>query len=126
MTANLAHFAINSDDPSATRAFYEKVFGWRFEAWGPPGFYRITTGTDAEPGIGGALQERRDLVGGTPTIGLECTFAVDDVEAVAATVRAAGGEILMERFTISGVGHLIFFRDPGGSAVGAMQFDESA
>jgi hypothetical protein len=32
----------------------------------------------------------------------------------------------MERFTISGVGHLIAFRDPGGNAVLAMQYDAGA
>ena len=28
----LSHFAINADDVPAARAFYEKVFGWRFTA----------------------------------------------------------------------------------------------
>jgi predicted enzyme related to lactoylglutathione lyase len=59
-------------------------------------------------------------------VGLECTFAVDDVDATAAAVRQAGGAILMERFTISGVGHLIFFEDPAGNPIGAMQYDPAA
>lgn len=126
MTSHLAHFAVNADDPEASRAFYEAVLGWRFTAWGPPGFYRIATGTEAAPGVPGAMQRRRDLVPDTPTVGLECTFAVDDVDATARAVVEAGGTVLMERFTISGVGHLIFFRDPGGNAVGAMQYDDAA
>ncbi len=32
----------------------------------------------------------------------------------------------MDRFTISGVGHLIFFKDPAGNPIGAMQYDPSA
>ncbi|MBL7492656.1 VOC family protein [Frankia sp. AgB1.9] len=123
---NLSHFAINADDVPASRAFYETVFGWRFTAWGPPGFYKIQTGPDDEPGVQGALQQRRALVPGQVTTGLECTFAVEDVDAVARAVRAAGGTILMDRFTISGVGHLIFFGDPAGNAVGAMQYDPEA
>ena len=126
MTANLAHFAINAEDVQASRAFYEDVFGWTFTAWGPPGFYQIRTGTPDEPGIQGALQQRRELLPGVPTTGLECTFAVDDVDATAAAVRAAGGRILLDRFTISGVGHLIFFADPAGNPVGAMQYDAAA
>ena len=126
MPPNLSHFAINADDLPASRAFYEKVFGWRFSAWGPPGFFRIQTGPDDDPGVQGAMQQRRDLLAGGPTHGLECTFAVDDVDATARAVREAGGTVLMERFTISGVGHLIFFEDPGGNAVGAMQYDDSA
>ena len=74
----------------------------------------------------GALQQRRELIEGRPTIGAECTFAVADVDATAQAVRDAGGTLLMERYTISGVGHLIFFQDPGGNAIGAMQYDSGA
>jgi predicted enzyme related to lactoylglutathione lyase len=126
MTSNLSHFAINADDVPASRAFYETVFGWTFHPWGPPGFFQIQTGPDDDPGVRGAIQQRRDLVEGRPTVGLECTFAVEDVDATARAVRDAGGSILMDRFTISGVGHLIFFADPSGNAVGAMQYDPSA
>jgi predicted enzyme related to lactoylglutathione lyase len=124
--ANLSHFAINADDLPASRAFYEKVFGWRFSAWGPPGFFQIQTGPDGDPGVRGALQQRRALLEETPTVGAECTFAVDDVDATARAVREAGGRILMERFTIHGVGHLIFFADPGGNPIGALQYDDAA
>ena len=126
MHSNLSHFAINADDVDESRRFYESVLGWTFTAWGPPGFFQIQTGTDDDPGVRGALQQRRDLLTGGPTNGLECTFAVDDVDAVARAVREAGGTILMERFTISGVGHLIFFADPAGNPIGAMQYDPAA
>ena len=33
----LAHFSINADDVDRARVFYEKVFGWKSSAWGPPG-----------------------------------------------------------------------------------------
>jgi uncharacterized protein len=126
MTPNLSHFAINADDVPASRTFYETVFGWTFDAWGPPGFYRIRTGPAGEPAVQGVLQQRRQLLEDRPTLGLECTFAVEDVDATVAAVRAAGGTILMERFTISGVGHLVFFKDPAGNPVGAMQYDTAA
>ncbi|MBH0776043.1 VOC family protein [Nocardia bovistercoris] len=126
MPTNLSHFAINADDVYASKTFYEQVLGWRFSPWGPPGFFEIETGTEAEPGIGGALQQRRALIDGQPTLGLECTFAVDDVDATARAVIAAGGTLLMERFTIAGVGHLIFFADPSGNPIGAMQYDPGA
>jgi hypothetical protein len=126
MNSNLSHFAINADDVPASRVFYETVFGWTFHAWGPPGFFQIQTGPDDDPGVRGAMQQRRDLVDGRPTVGLECTFAVEDVDATARAVRDAGGSILMDPFTISGVGHLIFFADPSGNAIGAMQYDPSA
>jgi predicted enzyme related to lactoylglutathione lyase len=123
---NLAHFAVNADDVDGARRFYEAVLGWRFHAWGPPGFFQIETGGEGDPGIRGALQQRRELLPGVRTVGFECTFAVDDVDAVAEAVVANGGEILMEKTTITGVGDLIWFRDPDGNALGAMRYDTSA
>ncbi len=124
--ANVAHFAINADDLDRARRFYERVLGWRFEPWGPPGFLLVTTGTEKEPGIRGALQKRRELTAGQRTIGYECTIAVADVDAVAAAVVANGGEILIPRTLLPTVGYLIFFRDPEGNVAGAMQYDSNA
>src|SRR5262245_13658470 len=124
MTTDLRHFAINADDVEGARRFYEAVLGWSFRAWGPPGFVQIDTGGD--DAVQGALQQRRELVEGTTTVGFECTFAVDDVDAVAAAVVANGGRILMEKTTITGVGDLVWFADPAGNAAGAMRYDERA
>ena len=124
--ANVAHFAINADDVNRARRFYQRVFGWRFEPWGPPGFLQIFTGTEDEPGIRGALQGRRELVAGQRTIGYECSISVQDVDAVAAAVVANGGTIVIPRTLIPTVGHLIFFRDPEGNVAGAMQYDPHA
>jgi predicted enzyme related to lactoylglutathione lyase len=119
----LAHFSINADDVEGARSFYQAIFDWRFEAWGPPEFYLITTG---ESGIRGSLQRRRELVEGQPMLGLEGTFAVDDVDRIARSVVANGGVMLMEKTRIASVGDLIWFRDPAGNAVGAMRYDPDA
>jgi hypothetical protein len=126
MAANLAHFAINADDVDRSREFYEAVFEWTFTAYGPPGFFQIQTGPDDDPGPRGALQERRQLLSDLPTRGPECTFAVDDVDETRRAVIDAGGKILMDRFTISKVGHLIAFEDPSGNPILAMQYDSDA
>jgi len=126
MSANLSHFAINADDVDVSRSFYEAVFGWTFNAWGPPGFYQIQTGPDEDPGTRGALQERRQLLPELPTRGAECSFSVENVDAVRDAVVDAGGTILSERFTIVGVGYLIFFEDPSGNPIGAIQYDLDA
>jgi predicted enzyme related to lactoylglutathione lyase len=126
MTANLTHFALNADDVEATRAFYERALGWTFRPWGPPGFYQIQTGPDDDPGVKGALQARRDLVEGTPTVGVEPTFEVADLTATVEAVEHAGGRLLMDRFTIEGVGHLCFVQDPAGNAVGLMEYIDGA
>ena len=120
----LAHFAINATDVALARRFYESVFGWSFHAWGPPGFYQIDTG--AKDGPMGALQQRRELVAGTRTIGFECTIAVDSIDATEHAVLEAGGKIVLPRSVIVGVGTLMFFADPDGNVFGAMQYDRAA
>jgi predicted enzyme related to lactoylglutathione lyase len=61
MSTDIAHFAINADDPEASLRFYEALFGWRFEPWGPPGFFRM----ERESGPVIALQQRRAPAHGT-------------------------------------------------------------
>lgn len=117
----MAHFAINADDVERARTFYEKVFGWTMQAWGPPGFYQIEGA-----GLMGALQKRRELAAGQRTVGFECTLAVDSIDATESAVKAAGGKVVMERSVIVGVGTLMFFEDPEGNVFGAMQYDRTA
>jgi uncharacterized protein len=120
------HFAINADDLPRARRFYERVFGWRFEAWGPPGFYMIETGSADTPAVLGSLQQRREIVPGAHMLGFECTIAVPDIAAAERAVVANGGTILMPRSTIPTVGHLFWFRDSEGNIAGAMQPDPGA
>jgi uncharacterized protein len=118
---HIAHFAINADNLDRARAFYSKVFGWTFAAWGPPGFYQIEgAGTLA------ALQGRRELVKGQKMVGFECTIAVDSIDATEKAVLAGGGKIALARSVIVGVGTLMFFEDPEGNVFGAMQYDKRA
>jgi len=123
---NVAHFAINADDVARAKRFYEKVFRWTFNAWGPPGFYQIKTGTDGDPGVMGALQKRRELVAGQRTIGYECTIAVSSIDDTAKAVLASGGKTVLEKSIIVGVGALMFFQDTEGNVFGAIQFDPHA
>ena len=123
MANNVAHFAIAADDLDRARGFYEAVFGWRFEAWGPPGFLRIHTGTAEDPGIEGALHGRAEPLTGTGMRGFECTVSVDDAGAVRDAVAANGGTVLLEGYEIPTVGTLVQFLDTEGNVVSAMQYE---
>jgi hypothetical protein len=124
MPNHLSHFAINADDLPRARRFYEHVFGWRFEAWGPPGFYLIHSGTPDDPGVLGALQTRRALVPGQRTVGFECTIGVDSADAVASAAEANGGKVIMAKTILPTVGELVWLQDPEGNVVGAMKYEE--
>lgn len=118
----LAHFAIHADDVERARTFYEAVFGWTFEAWGPPEFYLIHTRAG---GPHGALQKRRTPVSGEGMIGYECTIAVADVKASVSAIESAGGTITSPPFEIPTVGTLAMFKDTEGNVAGVMQYASS-
>jgi hypothetical protein len=123
MPNHVSHFAINADDLNRARRFYERVFDWRFEPWGPPGFYLIHTGTPDDAGVLGALQKRRELIRGQRTIGYECTVGVDSADAAASAAEANGGKVIMAKTIIPTVGELVWLQDPEGNIVGAMKYE---
>jgi uncharacterized protein len=124
--AQLAHFAINADDVDRAQRFYERVFAWRFEPWGPPNFFQIRMGRDPGEGIRGALQKRREFIPGERIRTAECSFAVTDIDAVAAAVTSNGGTIIIPKVLIPTVGHVLFFRDTEGNVIGTAQYDPTA
>jgi predicted enzyme related to lactoylglutathione lyase len=115
MPNHVSHFAINADDLKRARRFYENVFGWTFEPWGPPGFFLIHTGTPRDPGVQGALQQR----GADPDNGRSYTVGVDSADA-AAKAEANGGKVIAAKTIIPTVGELVWLQDPD-KHVGAMK-----
>ena len=121
---NVLHFAIEADDLDRAQIFYAAVFGWRFEAWGPPDFFRIHTGTAADPGIEGALERRRTPLGHGGSRGFTCTVSVPDVRATRERIETQGGKVLFEG-DIPTVGTVLSFHDSEGNVVSAMQYAEA-
>ncbi len=126
MPNHLAHFAIPADDVERARRFYEGVFGWRIEAWGPPDFYVVFTDADKPSG---SIAKRTDLAsarGGQSAagtgIGWECTIAVGDLAPIKAALIKHGGKIVHDEFEIVGVGTLIRFADTEGNIACAMRY----
>ena len=124
--AHVAHFSINADDVARARRFYSKVFGWKFEPWGPPNFYMINQEEKEKPVILGSLQKRRELIPGQKMIGYECSLSVASIDDTIAAIEAQKGKIVMPKAIIAGVGTLIFFEDTEGNVAGAMQYDPNA
>jgi uncharacterized protein len=126
MPNNVSFFAIHCDDVSRAVRFYEQVFGWRAEPWGPPGFYLVHTGDEGNPGIMGSIQERQEPLTGTGMKGFECSIAVDDIDKTIRAVEANGGKIVMQKFHIPTVGTGMYFNDTEGNHAGAMQYEAGA
>lgn len=86
--------------------FYEAAFGWTLQRFGPT--YAATTSGDTDVG----LQADEKEAPGAPLPVIQ----VDDIEAAASAVEAAGGDILRPVFTFPG-GRRFHFRDPSGNEI---------
>jgi predicted enzyme related to lactoylglutathione lyase len=125
MPNTLSFFAINADDVPRARRFYETVFGWSFEPWGPPNFYLIETGKE-QAAVRGGLQERRELAPGQKMIGFECTISVANIDQTIRAIEANGGGIAAPKFHIPTVGTVAYFFDTEGNVAGIIQQERTA
>ena|ERR1051325_9526629 len=123
---NISFFAVNADDVSRARKFYETVFDWSFEPWGPPDFYLIHTGDEKNPGLPGGLQERRQLVPGQKMVGFECTIEIGNIDQTLRAIEANGGRIATPKFHIPGVGTIAYFFDTEGNVAGICEPEKQA
>jgi predicted enzyme related to lactoylglutathione lyase len=118
----VVHFEINADEPERALKFYERVFGWEFTNWeGPMEYWLIKTGEEDEPGINGGLIRRKD-----PNASVINTVEVPSVDEYSEKVRENGGEIVIPKMPIPGVGYVAYFQDTEGNVFGIIEGDESA
>jgi uncharacterized protein len=117
----VVHFELNAKDPGRASAFYEIVFGWKFQKWnGPMDYWLITTGPDGQMGINGGMAKDRPPQAPAMTIG------VGDLDACLKKIVAGGGRITQPKTAIPGVGWLACFIDTEGNSMGLLQPDMSA
>jgi uncharacterized protein len=115
MTGELAFFELGVADTERGRAFYEGLFGWRFET-GPSGNgYAVTA-----PNVPGGMH------GGDPGATPYLFFRVDDMDEAIERVRELGG--VVEEMNVEGdeasiarFGRFKLCRDDQGSAFGLHQ-----
>ena len=124
MSNTVSYFAINADDVPRARQFYQKVFEWTFEPWGPPDYYLIHAGEEGTGLIGG-LQERRELAPGQKMIGFECTITVPAIDQAIRAIEANGGRLAAPKFHIPTVGTCAYFFDTEGNVAGVIQRDRT-
>jgi predicted enzyme related to lactoylglutathione lyase len=82
MAGELGFFELGVEDPERGRAFYEALFGWRFEP-GPSGHGYHIEGSNVPGGIHGGD------AGSSPYV----FFVVDDIDAAVARVIELGGSV---------------------------------
>jgi predicted enzyme related to lactoylglutathione lyase len=121
------HFEIHAENPERAVAFYSALFSWEFTKWdGPMDYWLIKTGPDGQPGINGGMVRRQGQIDGQAVIAYVCTIDVTNLDQQIKAVSAKGGQIVLPKMPIPGVGWLAYGKDTEGNIFGMMQADKSA
>ncbi len=121
MPSRPSHFEIPVDDPDRAEKFYAAVFGWKFERFpGAPEYYGMATTGDAQPGINGALFQRKSDSETT------LTMSVDSIADATKTIEKEGGKVLEGKTAIPSMGWFAVCQDTEGNKVGLFTNDPNA
>jgi predicted enzyme related to lactoylglutathione lyase len=123
----VVHFEIHSENPERAIRFYQDIFGWEFNKWsGTQDYWLIKTGPDDQPGIDGGLMRRQGQIDGQAVIAYVCTVDVPSVDDLTRKVTQGGGQVVVPKMPVPGVGWLAYCKDTEGNIFGVMQDDRQA
>jgi predicted enzyme related to lactoylglutathione lyase len=118
----VVHFEIHSTNLEKSLEFFRTVMGWELKAWGGPQEYWLAKSHQpGSPGIDGGMMRSPDADSRTVN-----TIQVSSVDDYIAKITAAGGEIVVPKMAIPGVGYLAYAKDPAGVLFGIMHPDPTA
>jgi predicted enzyme related to lactoylglutathione lyase len=108
-------YELMTTDTDAAITFYRRVIGWEAKDSGLPGPAYTILSVGAS-GVGGVLRLTQEMCEGGACPCWVGYIAVDDVDAYAARVTAAGGKVIREPADIAGVLRFAVVADPYGAA----------
>jgi uncharacterized protein len=110
---------LGTSDVDSAVPFYEGLFGWNVaESQPDTGGYRLAMLRDRPvAGISPLMSEQQPVAWGT-------YVATDDADAVAAAVKASGGQVIVEPMDVMQLGRMAFLMDPQGAAIGVWQANQ--
>ena len=110
-------FEIYVDDMARAKTFYEGVFGDKLEKLESPGVEMWAFGMDpSSGGAGGALVRMPGFSAGKNSVLVY--FKCEDCAVEAGKVKAAGGKIEKEKFSIGPYGFIALVLDTEGNMIG--------
>ena len=110
--SKIDYIEFNSSDIEATKRFYNQVFGWSFQDYGPD----YTSFSDGR--LAGGFRKAQVAQPLSPLV----VIFVDDLKTTEQRVREAGGIISKETFSFPG-GSRFHFRDLSGNELAAWHED---
>jgi predicted enzyme related to lactoylglutathione lyase len=101
---------LHANEPNAAKAFYQALFGWRFEDIPEMGYSKF-----ADPGASGGIM--RNPVVNSPSRWAPY-FLVGDVAAAVETASNLGATVVIPTTEIAGHGWFAVMTDPDGATFG--------
>ncbi|MCW3992844.1 MAG: VOC family protein [Candidatus Bathyarchaeota archaeon] len=113
----IVHFDIPADDVEKLRRFYTDLFGWKIEKMpGPMDYWTIETVPVDEnmmpirPGVNGGMMKRE-----APEQKLVIYISVESVDEYGEKIEALGGEVVVPKQEVPGIGWWALALDPEGN-----------
>lgn len=116
------HFEIPADDVEKIKTFYTKLFGWKITKLPEMEYYSIETvpmdekGNLKGPGVNGGLYKRE-----MPRQQALNYVYVESVDEYSKKTAALGGEVLVAKTEIPGMGWFAVAKDPEGNVFGIFE-----
>ena len=107
----VVHFEIGCTDKEESREFYQAIFNWQSEPYGPFS-YRFDTGSSR------GIQGYTTALGHEPNQYVMFYVEVDDVDATIGLVQDHGGQVVVPETQVPESGSFAWCKDPGGNLFG--------
>jgi hypothetical protein len=104
-----------STDVNASLRFYTETFGWKADAMKMPDGMEYNFMKIGDAGVGGILKHPMPNI---PAF-WGSSVSVDNVDAAASRVTAAGGKVIVPPMDAGGMGRYAGFQDPQGAVINA-------
>ena len=119
--ASLIWFEIPADEVGRAKAFYSKLFSWKFSKFpGPMEYWHIDTGGSNDSPDGGLMQRQ------APEHGVTNYILVDSVDKYVAKVEKLGGTICKAKTAVPTMGYFAICLDPEHNPFAVWEKDASA
>lgn len=111
-----------SKDYKASQKFYEAVLGWKFEPWGPGGYWMIKVG---DKSVAGLMDTDKPEWAQLPNM-WGYYIDVENIEQTARRVESLGGKVIHPPEDVPEVGRFATLIDPAGAMVNIIQMKQHA
>ena len=123
MDHTIVHFEIPAENLEKLKKFYSDLFGWKFEKFpGPIEYWNVQTvpvneeGMPMRPGVNGGMM-KKDRPEHKPVN----YISVESVDEYSKKAVQLGGQIIVPKMEIPGMGWWALVLDPDGNQIGLFE-----